>query len=237
MVKDFLAGFLALVQRPGSDWGLQERRGLVRLRCEYKCLYAHGSNRAPGVITDLGEGGLGLRLTQALAVGQELRVFCPFIELEGNFSPVQGTLAWVRPGPGSTVFAGLRYSSQGEELAHSWVGGVLHLLGFPPESILSRRRWVRADCSMEAELNNRPVRIVNLGVGGALLTSAQVLEPGMATLTLPHLKLEGHLHSMREDQGLHWYVLQFPEVPAESLTALGKLIKQLLRQGWKSRKT
>jgi hypothetical protein len=228
MVKDFLNGFLSLVQGR-EQWGFQERRkGLIRLRCSYKCLFSVGGDRIPGTITDLGEGGLALSTARSLAVGQKLKVYCPFIDLEGPCSAVDGVVCWCRAA-GGLHNAGLSTAVTSE----SWVFSILQLLGFPGQGGQSKRRWVRAECALPARIGEQAVQVHNLGVGGALIESPHPVLDGQARIIIgPYLKLDplqvdGIVTHLR-NEALHGF--EFRDLSQAQLKLLGLYLKALLRR-------
>lgn len=230
MANDFLKGFLSLVLGKREHWGFEERRrGLIRLRCNYKCLFSMGEARLPCTITDLGEGGLGLASEQSLPVGQKLRVFCPFIDLEGPCGAVDGQVCWTR-WSGKQHLAGLSYTVNPD----TWVQAVLDLLGFHGRGLESRRKWVRADCTLPGRLEGHEVQIHNLGVGGALVEGpVGGLTEGERTLTIgPFLKLEplqvdGRITHLRDQTH---YGFEFHQLAQPQLKLLGLYLKALLRR-------
>ena len=228
MVKDLLNGFLALVKGKGPSWSFEERRSLVRLKCSYRSIYSFGENRFSGTISDLGEGGLALTTPDPLKVGQVIKVYCPFVDVEGPDGPIEGEVCWTRELAGLHN-SGLRF----QVTPHSWVFSVLQLLGFSSLSSRSKRRWVRAECKLPARIGSRDVQIENLGVGGALIQAKSRLTAEDATITIgPYLKLEalelsGNLGEPRED-GLQAFEFRDPEGP--QLKLLGLYLKALLRR-------
>lgn len=230
MVKEFLNGFLALVKGKGSSWGFEERRSLVRLKCSYRSIYGHSEGRFPGTITDLGEGGLALTSRDPLKVGQVIKVYCPFVDVDGPNDPIEGEICWAR-GLGELTNAGLRFTVS----SHSWVFSVLQLLGFSSLSSRSKRRWVRAECKLPARIGEREVQVENLGVGGALVKAKPVLPVGDATITVgPYLKfealvIEGVVGETRDD-GLQAF--EFREMDGPQLKLLGLYLKALLRRSF-----
>lgn len=172
MVRDFLKGFLMLVKRPGVAWGFEERRRLVRVRCHYRCVFDRDGTRYPATVNDLGEGGIRITSDEPLAKGQQLTLFCPFVDVEGSCGPVQAEVCWVRAAGPEACTAGVRYLSSAN-LQDSWVSWVLHLLGFPGLVPPSKRNWARVECSVPGQLDAQPVEVLNLGLGGALVTGLQ----------------------------------------------------------------
>lgn len=230
MVKDFLNGFLALVRGQGASWAFQERRSLIRLKCSYKSIYSLGEERFPSTITDLGEGGLALTGSQPLRVGQAIKVYCPFVDVDGPNAAIEGEICWTRS-LGTLHNSGMRFTAT----SHTWVFSVLQLLGFSSLASRSKRRWVRAECNLPAKVAGHNVQVHNLGVGGALVQAAPALEPGATVISLgPYLKLEelrieGQVTEVRED-GLQAF--EFTDPDAAQLKLLGLYLKALLRRSF-----
>lgn len=229
-MKDLLNGFLALVKGKGPGWGYEERRTLVRLKCSYRSLYSRGDERLPSTITDLGEGGLALTTPDPLKVGQVIKVYCPFVDVDGPHEPIEGEICWTRE-LGGLHNSGMRF----QVTPHSWVFSILQLLGFSSLSSRSKRRWVRTECKLPARVNDRDVQVENLGVGGALVQAKPRLAVGDASITMgPYLKLEaltvsGSLGEPRED-GLQAF--EFRELEPPQLKLLGLYLKALLRRSF-----
>lgn len=229
-MKDFLNGFLSLVKGKGPPWGFEERRSLVRLKCSYRSIYCSGQERLPGTITDLGEGGLALSSREPLKVGQAVKVFCPFVDVEGPNDPVEGEVCWTSA-LGDLHNSGIRF----QVTPHSWVFSVLQLLGFSSLSSRSKRRWVRAECQLPARVGDRQVEVANLGVGGLLLQARPRLTAGEQSivvgpyLKLEELRLEGSMLEPRED-GLQPF--EFRELSGPQLKLLGLYLKALLRRSF-----
>ncbi len=230
MVKDFLNGFLSLVKGKGPSWSFEERRSLVRLKCNYRSMYSNAEGRFPGTIQDLGEGGLNLSTRHPLKVGQWVTVYCPFVDVDGPHDPIEGQICWTQKA-GELTNSGLRF----QVTPHSWVFSILQLLGFSSLSSRSKRRWVRAECKLPARVGDREVQVENLGVGGALVRAKPRLPEGEATITVgPYLKLQalalaGELSDPRDD-GLQ--ALEFRELDSAQLKLLGLYLKALLRRSF-----
>ncbi len=244
MMKDLIKGFLSLVQRPSQEWDFGERRKLIRMRCHYKCKLEVEGKKLDGVISDMGVGGLRLKLFHSLKRGQKVLVHCPFNEVGENCESVEATVLWThqQERTGAT-HVGLKYSSEPKLMARTWVRSVMMQLGFRPESILSKRRWVRADCFLEGSVrradNSRlEMRVQNLGVGGVLFEYRGILQLGPQSVRLgpheqlPHLDVQGTLVKARP-QGKHYlYGLEFGEMKPAQLRLLTVYLKTLLVHTW-----
>lgn len=243
MIKSLVQGFVSLVSRPSEQWDFQERRRLVRMRCRYRCIAEVGGERQPATISDLGVGGLRLRLGSAPPAGQWITIFTPFGDESLDGEPVRAEVLWSRQNRDGAAVVGLRYAADPESMDRSWVRTVIKHLGFRPESLLSKRKWVRADCVLEGSLNRgdgQPprVQIHNLGVGGALFEHSGVLPLCKASLRigpyegLAAFEVHGHLIKARPDGKAYLYGLEFDQLDPEQLRHLSLYLKKLLKHSW-----
>lgn len=244
MIKQLLKGFLSLVQRPTPDWDFGERRKLIRMRSHYKAQLELEGKKLEGVITDMGVGGLRLKVFHALKAGQIVTVHSPFNEVGENNAPVDCKVVWTQqPDKNFVTYAGLVYATDPKKMARTWVKGVMKQLGFRPESLLSKRTWVRAECFLEgtvkrADNSRHEMRIQNLGVGGALFEYRDKLPLGEITIRigpydkLPGLDVSGTLVKARP-QGKHYlYGMEFGEMKPAQLRMLTVYLKTFLTHTW-----
>ncbi|MFN8612407.1 MAG: PilZ domain-containing protein [Vulcanimicrobiota bacterium] len=244
MLKDILKGFLSLVQRPTPDWDFGERRKLIRMRCHYKTQIQLEGKKLEGVITDMGVGGVRLKIFHALKPGQVVTVHSPFNEVGENGAPVDCKVVWQQqPEKNFVTYAGLVYATDAKKMGGTWVRGVMKQLGFRPESLLSKRNWVRAECFLEgtvkrADNSRHEIRIQNLGVGGALFEYKEKLPLGETSIRigpydkLPGLDVTGTLVKARP-QGRHFlYGIEFGEMKPAQLRMLTVYLKTFLTHTW-----
>lgn len=232
MLQEFLRGFLGLKRDQAREWGFRERRSRVRVQCSFRCLYGIREARLPATVVDIGEDGLRLATEVALIPGQKLTVYCPFVDVEGPSQAIVAEVRWTQPGGGKLIhFSGLHYSQAADEC---WVGPVLDLVGLGPQQRLSRRRWIRTRCNCPARCGEQSVEIQNLGVGGALLHSAEPLSPGSRELKvgplegLPEITLSCELRPFEGQHEGH-YVACFSELEPANLENLSHYMKAFLR--------
>lgn len=246
MLRDLVKGFLSFVHRPSEEWDLGERRKLIRLRCHYKCQIDLAGKKLEAAILDMGVGGLRMRLCHNLKPGQKITVFSPFNEIGENSDPVQVQVCWVKqPERTFLSFAGTKYISEPKIMARSWVKGILKELGFRPEFLTSKRRWVRAEQILEGTLrrddhSRQEIRIHNLGVGGALFEYRGILPLTEMTIRvgpfekLPGLDVSGQLVKARP-QGKHYlYGMEFGDLQPAQLRLLAVYLKHLLKESWEA---
>lgn len=244
MIKGLVQGFLTLVQRPTEPWDFGERRKLIRMRCHYPSQAHLDGKKIDAVISDMGLGGLRIKVFHPLKIGQRWVVESPFHEVGECNEPVETQVLWIQqPTKGMASFAGLKYVSPPERMGKTWVKGVLKELGFRPESILSKRRWVRTDCFLEGTLrlpNNsrQTIRIQNLGVGGVLFEYRGLLTLGVQQLRIgpldkhPPLDVRGTLVKARPEGNSYLYSLEFDELQPAHLRLLSVYLKDLMKHSW-----
>lgn len=244
MIKDLVKGFLSLVQRPAEEWNFGERRKLTRMRCHYKCQLELEGKKLEAIISDMGVGGLRLKVFHALKKGQRLTVYSPFNEVGESNLPVEVVVLWVhQPDKNFVTYAGVKYTSDPKAMGKTWVKNVMKQLGFRPESILSKRRWVRAECLVEGSVRRedntrQDIRVCNLGVGGILFEYRGILQLGPQTVRLgphdklPPLDLSGNLVKARPQGKSYLYGLEFGELKPAQLRLLAVYLKALLVHTW-----
>jgi hypothetical protein len=246
MIKEMVKGFLSLVQRPPAEWDFAERRKLTRMRCHYKCEMELEGKKLEGIIIDMGVGGLRLKVFHPLKKGQRLLIHSPFNEVSEDSAAVDVQVLWThQPERNFATYAGLKYISEPKVMGKTWVRSVMKQLGFRPESLLSKRRWVRADCYLPGTLrrsdnSRQEIRIQNLGVGGVLFEYRGVLQLGEQSLRLgpheqlPPLDVQGILIKARPQGKQYLYGLEFDDLKPAQLRLLTVYLKTLLIHSWET---
>ncbi len=228
--------------------GLEDRRQLVRMRCDYP------------VIVKLGEAMFAARVTDISSQG--LRLVVPEVERP----PRKDSLVLVSYRPGGVptgrqrlrcrviwtrrqrnralVEFGLAYDDNQENLKFSWAQVLLQELGFDDRR-LYRRRALRVDLQLPVVLRpleggaDRPGELLNLGVGGLLCRTAEELSPGTLVRVslgpyrkLPALAINGRVVSNRPDpdgvgdrHGIRFLGYETPEIKL-----LGSYVIETLRE-------
>lgn len=251
MFQGLLAGFKSLFSGsppPGESKGLdqmgfRERRKLVRLRCSYEVRVVHKGKKFKATIVDVGVQGLKLRTGQRLAVGDKVELAPPG-PIQGTVgNPVEGKVVWTKaPGKGYSQYAGVLFVTKKEEMGQSWIKLFLRELGFTPKSIFTHRRFVRADCFLDARYKppeaSREIigRVYNLGVGGMLLESPYDLpmkEPVVMEFLPPEglkpMRLTGYPIKAKREGTMRLICLEFRNLNDDELEQLGRYLKQLLK--------
>lgn len=245
MLGRLIEGMRALVAGQDETGTFEERRQRLRLRCYYPVVIRAEGAEFRSVVTDLGPAGLRVKFVQPLKEGAKVTITFEGSHPEYDRSTVHCQAVWCRTRKfsGDRV-AGFAYDEPPEELNRSWVRFVLDTLGFRDGGAEpQRRRWIRAEWALpgllEAEEFSGQVRVVNLGVGGALLQSDEELTDGQPAVVsigpweeLPVLRLEGQLVGNREDPllSVQLHRLEFTSLPPGKLELLGVYILKVLRE-------
>jgi hypothetical protein len=182
-VQRLYQGLQAVLRRPASSAGLEQRR-LIRISCDFRvrCVQDNGSE-FEGRIVDLALSGLRLVTDRKLEARTRLYVHLLDPILEGENEQVFCGVRWSRHMKDSPLFeSGLLFLDTPGSARKSWIKFLLREVGFDEQSVFSRRKLLRAGTALPAELVgpgklHYPARLVNLGVGGCLLSLASNPDP------------------------------------------------------------
>lgn len=248
MLRKLLQGLRSL--RKGDqdpDWQWDERRELVRMRCHYDVEYRYRDKRHKGQIVDMSLGGMKLRCFQPPLVGETVEVTYKVPAVDAQNQTVPCKVQWVRARERDYVqFVGLAYDASDEVLRKSWVKMVLKQLGFQPDKIFQRRKFVRAECIVPVKVVYQRVRtfdgrLYNLGVKGALVEGQTKLEPGeLVELQigpfeeLPFFTVMGNVAQQSNHHGTTLIGVQFAEMGERSTAILGEYLRHLLLNHWEA---
>ncbi len=242
MLKEILAGLKTLTLGSGRT-ATGERRRLVRLKCRYAvtCEVEKAAFRA--VVVDMGVQGLRLETPERLKRGQVAHVTYSTPHAAFAVDSVRCVVSWVRRNGQGQLEAGLRYEDQEENLEKSWVKVILREMGFDAASIFQRRKARRVVAMLTVQLR-RPggavmnARVLNLGVGGALLQIADPLDRGQTLLMdlgpvkgLPVLPVSAEVLTCRyEPRSESWFCgVRFRNLSDRQLDLLSRYLIHLLK--------
>ncbi len=216
---------------------LAERRHKLRVRCYVKVTL--GLEGEPqGVVTDMSMDGLQLRAPTELHLHQEFEV----LYNEGqSLGRVRCRVVWVRPGRDFWL-AGIAYVGTAESMRASWVKHVLEQLGFDESKTFQKREHIRVESSIPCRVMGAAEgkgRIVNIGIGGALVELEQPLEEEQQLelemclwRILPILNLNSRVRQVRQDSPggayLHGVIFEAP-TPAD-VKLLGNYVIHFINQ-------
>lgn len=214
---------------------LEERRRMIRVRCYCHVEVQLSDERVKGVVTDLGVDGLRLKCPVKLSEGAEVDIRYP------GADGVKCQVIWSQPHPRYVEsVSGLRYQTS---LENSWVKLMLQELGFDDSKVYTRRKFIRANASIPARLeapnkSQLQARVVNLGVGGALIEMDEefprdtVVNLDMSLWRiLPALSLPAVVVGARRepDNGNVLCGVRFDELNPNQVELLGKYVVYLLQ--------
>lgn len=244
MIRKLWEGLKSLRRGGGaSNWDFGERRELVRIRCQLDVSYTIGSRTYQGQILDMSLGGMMLRCPQAPIQGSMTDVTYA-VPRQGVSEPtVRCRVQWLRSRHSDHAhFVGLSYSSNEDVLRNSWVKASLRELGFRPERIFQKRKHVRVNCFIPAQVavsdgSHIEGRLYNLGANGALLEArSQVGEGDLVRLTvgpydqLAPFEIPGRVVTNLDVNRLQFLGIEF-EQPSRSDEALNTYLRLLLEEG------
>ncbi|MBI3929605.1 MAG: PilZ domain-containing protein [Armatimonadetes bacterium] len=189
----------------------EERRQLIRLSCKIVALCSASGREFKVAVTDIGLNGMRLEAPEQLKKGQALQILCP----NQPGGAIACEVVWCRQvGNSKSWSTGVRFSDSDENKASSWIKPALHSLGFGAGKIKERRTHVRvpANCRPRAAVANKAGDVLtegsllNLGIGGALVSLGVEVRPGMTIRlqldplgALPGLDLLSEVRSCKKD--------------------------------------
>lgn len=246
MFKGLLDGLKALVLGgQDEDWDYGERRKLIRLQCHYDVEGRVDRKKIEGKIVDMGLKGMKFRTFAQLKKGDTVEITYPVPILEVQNQTVRCEVLWVRKRDRDFVlFAGLLYSEDDRVMGESWIKYLLKQLGFSKDLIHQKRKSVRADCFVPADVvyaagKALKGRLYNLGVGGALVEVPGGLEKGTAVELrigpfedLPRFAINGVVATGRQEARNHLHGVEFQNVTDGQVVRLGQYLFFLLRNQW-----
>lgn len=231
---------------------LAERRQKLRIRTYIRLNIKVSDTQASAIVTDLSLDGMRLRTNYALEVGDRVEVrFLSDTEAQAPGS-VFCRVVWVTDfgPPGHVTYeAGLTFEEVEPEQQDSWVRYILEQLGFDENKIFQKRRYLRANGKVPARVfrphqeDSVAGEIVNIGIGGALLSSEDKI-PTDAVIhceiclwrILPALRLPCRVLSTREEhesefeQPSYLHSLLFLGMDTEQVKLLGNYVIFLINQ-------
>lgn len=234
---------------------LVERRRKLRVRTYIRLEIQVSDSQASAIVTDLSLDGLRLRTNYELQEGDRVEVSLVEAPEEGRQGSVFCRCVWStqfgspsRP----TYEAGLTFQDADENMQRSWVKYVLEQLGFDETKTFQKRKFLRASGEIPARVftsqDDQAVSgvIVNVGVGGALLSSETPLKVDslvhcelclwriLPALRLPCkvLAVNAEDSGQEEEEGSTTYLhsLLFLAMDTEQVKLLGNYVIYLLSQ-------
>jgi hypothetical protein len=241
--RQLLRGALAFFQ-VRSQSKSDERRRLIRLRCDYKVQCVVDQLQFSAQIRDMGLNGMRLRMAEKLKPGSNIFVYHPSNTQRVENEYVLCLVRWSRKHKDSDDFdVGLQYADTPGNMRRSWVKFLLKELGFDERAIYTRRKSIRADSAMEGVLSYDGQEfhgmVLNLGAGGALFETDANFAPNTKVQlrvgplgSLKPIWLPGVLlHTKEGDDGALLASIRFQDLKPGQVRSLGQFVLQLLRSG------
>ncbi len=253
MLQDIISGFVSLFQENAPD---EDRRKVIRLRCRYSVYMIYKKQVLTCTAVDMGLQGIRLDMREKVkpgtrvallyrgAVGQKpvLKLADVTRDLEDSIqNGVRCAVLWCQQNRYSKkIQAGLRYADSPERMSKSWVKKILREIGFDEETIFQRRKIIRVAASLPYEARSGETRlkgvVINLGAGGALIQSEQVL-PDILELAIGPYKnndtlcIRGRVVTRRHEPHSNIWLngIRFGSPSQEEVELLGKYVVGLLK--------
>jgi hypothetical protein len=230
------------MEAPEISQTLAEKRRSLRVRSYAKVELELEGELHKAVVTEIGVDGLRLKIMDIpLDQAQELVISAQISEEELESGPVRAAVAWTQKNGRDTI-AGCRFVDSRENMRRSWVRFLLQEIGFDESRIYQRRKHLRVDSAIPARLIENQVgvcdgKVVNLGIGGALVETAEALTKGSSLelemslwRILPTLRLPARVLDSRPDalSGQHLSSLQFANLESPQIKTLGNYIINMI---------
>lgn len=245
MIKKLWEGLKSLRRGDSApSWDFEERRELVRLRCHLEVSYTVGSKRYYGQIVDMSLGGMMLRCLQPPGLGSLTDITYDVPMAGVSEDTVRCRVQWARPRNKDFVhFIGLSYSDNEDVLRNSWVKMSLRDLGFRPERIFQKRKFVRVNCFIPVRLVTAAGasvegRLYNLAANGALLEAVAPVDKGEGVNleigphdALPQFQVKARVASCEEINRLQFLGMEFEAMTSRQSEQVTTYLRSLLDEG------
>ncbi len=247
MLRGLWSGLRALVGgHNDTDWDFLDRRSLIRLRCHYDVELVVNKKKHRGSIIDMSLQGMKLRCFAPVKKNDLVKVTYPKPIIGAEQETIRCKALWVRKRDRDFVtFVGLGYDEDDQTMSRSWVKYLLRQLGFDQNRIFEKRKAVRAECFIPAEVVFGHAKLLdgklyNLGIGGALVECPKRLEKNTLVELrigpfedLEQFSVSGQIVGVRKQGNLYYFGIEFPhELKETTVKNLGKYLIHLLKNHW-----
>ncbi len=162
-------------QIPQERPRLAQRRSKSRTPCRIAVWCNTEDQAFPGIVTDIGTGGLALQSDVDLPEGTLVEVR----PRENRYTSIRLAIRWRHAGATPQRY-GTCYAENLDSLRSSWVSDALRALGRDARTAQDRRADIRVkavfNCQLESENESYSLQSVNLGSSGLCLQGARVPE-------------------------------------------------------------
>lgn len=246
MLSKLLSGLRSLVGGgQDKDWDYSDRRELIRLRCHYDVEFAVKGKKHKGQVVDMSLKGMKLRGFVPAKVGDIVEVSNPREILDSSVNTIKCKVLWCRKRERDfVVFLGVAYAESDQVMSRSWIKSILRELGFDSQKIFQKRKFVRAECFIPANLvygHGKSVegQVYNLGVGGTLIECRKPFDVGTMVEArigpledLDEFSITGKVVQVTQQGPLYMHGIEFTTIKQNTLDALSKYLIFLLQSAW-----
>lgn len=228
-VLRYITAFVSASEDPGAG---RERRKVVRLKCKIPVrLLPESGAPLEAMVVDLGLKGLCLRCCERLQPEEVYRVQHPGRSPEFEVQEVRCKVRWVRERRFSdSSLYGLAFHDSRSNIERSWIRYILNCLGLDEANAFQRRVYLRARLDVPVTIEGEPARLLDLGLGGALLEGLALKEGESKVLCLgpwsglEGLELAGQVVESRIQEGSPVCAVRWVEPAGPQLQLLGKYV-------------
>jgi hypothetical protein len=187
--QDILDGFRALMLPRGGGEAPRQQRRLTRLHSLYRVAVGVDGKEMKATVVDMGLEGMKLEVPFRIQPGKEVDVrwlgaSASAAARRFDLDSIRARVMWCRKKRFlSVIEIGVAYADTESNMERSWVKYILRQVGFEIQSILDRRKSVRLQALLRADVKSGatqalPGMVINMGAGGVLFESASRVGPG-----------------------------------------------------------
>ena len=176
-----------MVRGVDADWQFDERRRTIRFKCRHKVDILQGEGEAEqktlGYVMNYSMGGVRLAHPGGLKVGEVVRIRFPHPLPGVTRNTVKCEVVWRRKNSKTLeMLHGAKFLESGEHMMQSWVSYFFRERGAAAGDLREDRAHVRCECKLDVlargEEERAQGRVLNIGLGGALLALNRPAEVG-----------------------------------------------------------
>jgi PilZ domain-containing protein len=181
--SDITRGLRSMVRGIDADWQFEERRRTLRFKSRHKVDMHHGEGeKHVAYVMDYSMGGVRINSAQSLKVGEVVDLQFPHPLPGVSKSSVKCEVLWRRKNPKTLeMLYGAKFLETAEHMMQSWVSYFFRERGAASGDLVEDRKHVRCACSLDVlarSVENAQGKVLNIGLGGALLAINRPAEPG-----------------------------------------------------------
>lgn len=185
--SDITKGLRSMVRGVDADWQFDERRRTIRIKSRHKVdLLQETKDAEPtksvAYVMNYSMGGVRISFNGNLKVGEKVQLRFPHPLPGVTKSVVNCEILWRRKNSKTLeMLAGAKFLDSGDYMMQSWISYFFRERGSASSDLVEDRKSVRCDCTLDVLARgdeNAQGRVLNLGLGGALLAINRPAEVG-----------------------------------------------------------